>query len=386
MIGHARRGGDRRSRRYEDAGADQVVFGMLSTTMPIEIAIEAIETFGKHVIPRVRQGPGAPHDTPARGVRRQARAAHEDRARPRARRAPELVGNGGHRSTRRQAGCARRTSRARHRREPRHRLRASRSGSRPRAPRSRSPRARSTPRRRRARRVVCARRSSRSRRPAGAPSRSPPTSPTPTTGPGSCPRSKPALGPIDVLVNNAAAAIYAPDAEIPLKRRRLTFEVNVHAPDRPRPGGAPGHARRGAGLDREHLERDVEAPEGPTVRPRAMKLGVTTATYGASKAALERFTTGLAAELYGERHRGELARAGRRGPHAGCRRRSSATCSTRNPEHRRAARAVRRSRARARHVRPADPDRPRLLLPPAPRRARLARSRRPSTAGPFTGG
>jgi alkanesulfonate monooxygenase SsuD/methylene tetrahydromethanopterin reductase-like flavin-dependent oxidoreductase (luciferase family) len=38
-------------KRYEGAGADQLVFGMLSTTMPIEIAVEATETFGKHVIP-----------------------------------------------------------------------------------------------------------------------------------------------------------------------------------------------------------------------------------------------------------------------------------------------------------------------------------------------
>ena len=37
---------------YEDAGADQVVFGMLSTTMPVEVAIEAVDTFGKHVIPQ----------------------------------------------------------------------------------------------------------------------------------------------------------------------------------------------------------------------------------------------------------------------------------------------------------------------------------------------
>src|SRR3954470_19399312 len=37
-------------------------------------------------------------------------------------------------------------------------------------------------------------------------------------------------GPIDVLVNNAAAAMYAPLIDFPLKRRRLTFEVNVHAP------------------------------------------------------------------------------------------------------------------------------------------------------------
>ncbi len=37
-------------------------------------------------------------------------------------------------------------------------------------------------------------------------------------------------GPIEILVNNAAAAIYAPLREMPLKRRRIIFEANVHAP------------------------------------------------------------------------------------------------------------------------------------------------------------
>jgi len=35
---------------YEAIGADQLTFGMLSTTMPVEVAIEAVETFGRHVI------------------------------------------------------------------------------------------------------------------------------------------------------------------------------------------------------------------------------------------------------------------------------------------------------------------------------------------------
>jgi alkanesulfonate monooxygenase SsuD/methylene tetrahydromethanopterin reductase-like flavin-dependent oxidoreductase (luciferase family) len=42
---------------YADIGADQLVFGMLSTTMPVEIAIEAVETFGKHIIPVFDQDP-----------------------------------------------------------------------------------------------------------------------------------------------------------------------------------------------------------------------------------------------------------------------------------------------------------------------------------------
>jgi alkanesulfonate monooxygenase SsuD/methylene tetrahydromethanopterin reductase-like flavin-dependent oxidoreductase (luciferase family) len=44
-------------KRYADAGADQLVFGLLSTTMPVEVAIEAVETFGKHVIPQFDTDP-----------------------------------------------------------------------------------------------------------------------------------------------------------------------------------------------------------------------------------------------------------------------------------------------------------------------------------------
>jgi hypothetical protein len=36
---------------YEATGADQLVFGMLSSTMPIDIACEAVETFGRHILP-----------------------------------------------------------------------------------------------------------------------------------------------------------------------------------------------------------------------------------------------------------------------------------------------------------------------------------------------
>jgi alkanesulfonate monooxygenase SsuD/methylene tetrahydromethanopterin reductase-like flavin-dependent oxidoreductase (luciferase family) len=42
---------------YVDAGADQLVFGMLSTTMPVEVAIEAVETFGRHVLPNYDKDP-----------------------------------------------------------------------------------------------------------------------------------------------------------------------------------------------------------------------------------------------------------------------------------------------------------------------------------------
>jgi len=42
---------------YADIGADQLVFGQLSTTMPIDIALESVETFGKHVLPEYDKDP-----------------------------------------------------------------------------------------------------------------------------------------------------------------------------------------------------------------------------------------------------------------------------------------------------------------------------------------
>jgi alkanesulfonate monooxygenase SsuD/methylene tetrahydromethanopterin reductase-like flavin-dependent oxidoreductase (luciferase family) len=42
---------------YVGIGADQLTFGMLSTTMPIDIAVEAVETFGAHVLPEFDTDP-----------------------------------------------------------------------------------------------------------------------------------------------------------------------------------------------------------------------------------------------------------------------------------------------------------------------------------------
>ena len=43
--------------RYQNAGVDQVVFGLLSSTMDRDLAFETIETFGKHVLPRFDKDP-----------------------------------------------------------------------------------------------------------------------------------------------------------------------------------------------------------------------------------------------------------------------------------------------------------------------------------------
>ena len=44
-------------RRFADTGADQVSFGMLSSSMPIEVCEEAVATFGKHVLPQFDKDP-----------------------------------------------------------------------------------------------------------------------------------------------------------------------------------------------------------------------------------------------------------------------------------------------------------------------------------------
>ncbi len=95
-------------------------------------------------------------------------------------------------------------------------------------------------------------------------------------------------GPIDVLVNNAAAAMYAPVASMPLKRRRILFEVNTLAPLDLAQAVVPGMLDRGEGW----IVNVTSASARPGASP-------TMALYGASKAALNRITIGLAAELGG---------------------------------------------------------------------------------------
>lgn len=104
-------------------------------------------------------------------------------------------------------------------------------------------------------------------------------------------------GPIDILVNNAAAAIYQPLADYPLKRRRLTFEVNVHAPLDLAQQALPGMLASGKGWIVNVSSATADLRHGP---PFDMPPpGTAMAIYGASKAALNRITNGLAAEVHG---------------------------------------------------------------------------------------
>lgn len=104
-------------------------------------------------------------------------------------------------------------------------------------------------------------------------------------------------GPIDILVSNAAAALYAPTATLPERRRRILFEVNVHAPLDLAQAVIPSMVQAGEGW----IVNLVSAAQRPAAGP-PFDLGPhasTIATYGASKAALARLSNGLGAELHG---------------------------------------------------------------------------------------
>ncbi len=103
-------------------------------------------------------------------------------------------------------------------------------------------------------------------------------------------------GPVEILVNNAAAAIYQPLVDFPLKRRRLVFEVNVHAPLDLAQAALPAMLAAGEGWI-------VNVSSGSATHRSApfptTALGSTIGVYGASKAALNRLTNALAEELWG---------------------------------------------------------------------------------------
>jgi len=96
-------------------------------------------------------------------------------------------------------------------------------------------------------------------------------------------------GPVEVLVNNAAAAIYGPVDTFPLGRRRVTFEVNVHGPLDLAQAVLPAMLERGEGW----------IINVSSATARATTTNPTMSVYGASKAALNRLTDGLAAEVAG---------------------------------------------------------------------------------------
>ena len=106
----------------------------------------------------------------------------------------------------------------------------------------------------------CARRSPRSRPTAGAPSRSRATSSTRRRASSFMAAARAALGPIDILVNNATFGPYGPLAKFGAAQHRAHARVERGRAAPPRAARAARHAREAPRLDPQHLVRDREAP------------------------------------------------------------------------------------------------------------------------------
>ncbi|HEX7096926.1 MAG TPA: SDR family oxidoreductase [Acidimicrobiales bacterium] len=104
-------------------------------------------------------------------------------------------------------------------------------------------------------------------------------------------------GPIDILVNNAAAAMYNSMLDYTLRRRRIMFEINVHAPIDLTQAVIPGMRERGRGWIVNVSSATARHAPGPPFRTEGVATVV--GIYGASKAALNRVTNAFAVELYG---------------------------------------------------------------------------------------
>jgi NAD(P)-dependent dehydrogenase (short-subunit alcohol dehydrogenase family) len=102
------------------------------------------------------------------------------------------------------------------------------------------------------------------------------------------------VGPLDVVVNNAAACYYLPFEKVSDKRLRVAFEVNVIAPFQLAQAAIAHLAERG-GTVLNVTTTMAHAPAGPPYTRAAGSHRMAT-TYGVSKAALDRLTLALACE------------------------------------------------------------------------------------------
>ncbi len=105
-------------------------------------------------------------------------------------------------------------------------------------------------------------------------------------------------GPVDVLVNNAALTYFIEVKDFPPKRWMRSFAVNVHGPF------MMSHlvlkdmlARKSGAIVNISSGAAIGPGRGPYTNETPFRAGV---CYGAEKAALERFTQGLAEEVYAD--------------------------------------------------------------------------------------
>lgn len=101
------------------------------------------------------------------------------------------------------------------------------------------------------------------------------------------------LGPIDVLVNNAAVTYFEPVLQFPERHYQVMFEVQVRATFELAQRVLPSMIERRHGWILNISSRAAIHPSGPPFTSRG---GST--VYGMCKAAIERFSSGLASEVY----------------------------------------------------------------------------------------
>ncbi len=98
-------------------------------------------------------------------------------------------------------------------------------------------------------------------------------------------------GPVDILVNNAAITYFEPVEVFTEKHFRLMLEVQVYGPLHLAQLVLPGMKAKGSG-------RILNISSHAALHPDKAVQGHGSTVYGMCKAALERFSTGLASEVF----------------------------------------------------------------------------------------
>jgi NAD(P)-dependent dehydrogenase (short-subunit alcohol dehydrogenase family) len=106
-------------------------------------------------------------------------------------------------------------------------------------------------------------------------------------------KAQAAFGPIDILINNAAITFFMPVTDFTEKRFKLMMEVQVYAPFHLSQLVLPSMKARKSGWI-----VNISSPAGLDPKPPYTTGARGGTVYGMCKAALERFTTGLASEVF----------------------------------------------------------------------------------------
>ena len=111
-------------------------------------------------------------------------------------------------------------------------------------------------------------------------------------------RASEPFGPVDILVNNAAGAVMKLPSETTRDERNFMYELNVNAPVDLTQQALPAMRSRGAGWVLNIGSASARQPVLPYVDSKSAAWVI--GAYGATKAALDRYTEALAHELAGD--------------------------------------------------------------------------------------